>query len=862
MAEVGSGHLSSTQRRRSERVSKSLPVIVRGIDLLGQPFEERTSTLALNLHGCRYASKHHLPKNTWVTLEVPQAGPRRHVRARVAWIQRPHSVREFFQIAVELESAANIWGLTSPPTDWEMREAPAYLSAEALQEQEPRSDEAVVASAAPVDSTERSGLPMMDAYSDSAAPAQPIAEAAPVAESPLLRQWSAELDRQAAAAAEAAAARASEQIRRSMEDFEQFQSGLREQLTSQFADSQQELLTTLQAEFEHGFHETRDLLQELDRGAKGLRAESEAAQEATSRMAQSRLQMEAAEAARAHFQPEPPKEAPVMAETDLANWRQRLESEMAIAQGQWNELLQSSLDSSLGRLVEQLYGRSQELLRSAEQKITERFAELRQPLGQMHSEARETLSSVRSSLEEELGRARSSLTEIEHAASRLKEYSAQLEAASHDTLNELHRRLENILQSQTDEMSRRAEHLLAGVPQRLAPMIDSVSQQVVERTTAEIDSKLSPRLEHASELLRGLASREAETDESLRLHRERLRQLSENNLREAAAQTAATLGNLRDDFESARTEALAKWNEELEASSVRASHAAAESIGRSSEWFQQEARARLQVLIEQGLGTAAGTFEEKASEAARQFEARLDELASGRVGQIQQQLDVVATEITGRTRTQLEQAAEAAAASFGQVLGRISEQQVGNFTANTHGVLAERERELGRAAEQLLQNLEANGQMSLERFRAQMSSQLESSVADSRSAFAAEFVSALDGYRAERDAQQKSWNEELQRLSEEAAARHQERLQTAGDSWIVSSVRRLNEHGQDAVESIVRSADQSLRESCAKFFEALSDMLRDRPAASAAPVGFTPGPARSIEEAPAPHNELTNGANA
>ncbi len=99
----------STQRRRSERVSKSLPVVVRGVDLLGQPFEEKTSTLSFNLHGCRYSSRHHLPKNTWVTLEVPQSSGGRHVRARVAWIQRPHSTRDYFQVAVELESPANIW---------------------------------------------------------------------------------------------------------------------------------------------------------------------------------------------------------------------------------------------------------------------------------------------------------------------------------------------------------------------------------------------------------------------------------------------------------------------------------------------------------------------------------------------------------------------------------------------------------------------------------------------------------------------------------------------------------------------------------------------------------------------------------
>ena len=860
MAEVASVH-PGTQRRRSERISKSLPVIVRGIDLLGQPFEERTSTLALNLHGCRYASKHHLPKNTWVTLEVPDSAARRHVRARVAWIQRPHSVREFFQIAVELESPANIWNLASPPSNWETPETVAYPPAERAPEMEPRTEETVFASPTAGQFTERFVPDTPNAFPGSAPEAQSPLQAAPAADSPLLRQWTSELERQATSAADAAAARAADQIRRNMEEFEQLQANARERLTSQLAETQQEILATLKSEFDRGFEQTRDLLQDLDRSAQALRAESQAAQEATSRMAQSRLQIEAAEAARAQLQP---SVAPAATETDAIRWRERLESEMALAQTQWNELLQSSLDSSLGRLVEQLSGRSQELLRNVEQKISERFAELRQPLGQMYSEARETLNSVRSSLEEELGRARSSLTEIEHSAGRMKEYSAQLEAASHDTLNELHRRLENILQAQTDEMNRRAEHVLAGVLQRLAPALDSLSQQVVERTVAEMDSKLSPRIERASELLHGLASREAEADASLRLHRERLRQVSENNLREAAAQTAATLSNLRNDFEAARTEALARWNEELDASAVRASHTAAEAIGRSSEWFQQEARARLQVVVEQGLVSAAGDFEAKTAEAARQFEARLEQQSSGRIGQINEHLDGVASEVTGRARTQLELAAEAAAASFGQVLRRISEQQVENFTATSRQALSERERELGRAAEQLLQNLEASGQVSLDRFRGQMASQVESAVADGRTALAAESASALDGFRGERDAQLRNWSDDLRRLSEEAGAKHQDRLQNASDTWIVSSVRWLNEHGQDSIDSLLRSADQSLRESFAKLFAGLSEMFRERPAASAsaAPVGFAPPAAREIEDAPSPHNELASGANA
>jgi tetrahydromethanopterin S-methyltransferase subunit G len=854
----------STQRRRSERISQSLPLVVRGIDLLGQPFEERTSTLALNFHGCRYSSKHHLPKNTWVTLELPQEAERRNVRARVAWIQRPHSVREFFQIAVELESPANIWGIESPPADWQMAETPVRLPAGAPAERELPVDQGPEAGTlrSTIATFMESVAPhMTNAPGDSAfAPASPLApESAPVAENPLLGEWRAELERQASRAAETAAAQGGERIRQAIADLEKTLADAREMFSSQLTAKRDEFLGGLKSEVDEGMSQARELLYELDRKARELRAESEAAVESASRMAQARLQIEAAEAARAQQQQAGPSQETIAAESATASWRERLESEMAVAQAQWNELLQSSLDSSIERLVEHMSRRSQEVVRSAEQKMSERFSELREPLGQMSAEARETLSGLKSALEQEIARARSSLTEIEHSASRMKEYSAQLEAASHDSLNELHRRLENILEAQTDEMQRRVENLAAGVNQRLGPTLDSLGQQFGERTIADVESKIAPRIERVTELLRDLAAREVQAEESLRLHRERLRQVSENSQRETAAQMASTLASLRDDFESARKEALSKWSEELDAAGVRASHAAAESIGRSSEWFQQEARARLQVLVEQMLATAAGGFEEKTAEAARRFEARLEEQSTARVAQIHQQLDGVASELAGRARTEIGSAAEAAAASFGQVLHGISEREVEQFANKSRSAMAEREQDFEHFTHDAMRNLEMSAGTSLDRFRAQMASQLETSVAEGRGALAAEFASALDGYRAEREAHQKEWAASLGRLSDEAAGKYQERLQTTCDSWMVSSVRRLNEHGQNVIESLMRSADQSLRDSCSKVFEGLAAMLRDRTNAGGV-VGFVPPPSRDAGESPVPHQQSASSS--
>src|ERR1700751_1954632 len=91
---------SELRKRRSTRIVQAVPLQVTGVDALGRPFAERTSTLIINCHGCRYQSKHYVLKNMWVNLEVPhpeQGHPPRRVRGKVAWIQMPRTVRQMFQ---------------------------------------------------------------------------------------------------------------------------------------------------------------------------------------------------------------------------------------------------------------------------------------------------------------------------------------------------------------------------------------------------------------------------------------------------------------------------------------------------------------------------------------------------------------------------------------------------------------------------------------------------------------------------------------------------------------------------------------------------------------------------------------------
>jgi hypothetical protein len=109
------------EARRSTRIERSVPLIIFGQNRLGEPFVERTVSTSINLHGCRYPSRHDYGVGSWITLQVvglnvepkPPA-----MRARVRSVHTSQSPRELQQVGVELENPGNVWGIATPPQDW------------------------------------------------------------------------------------------------------------------------------------------------------------------------------------------------------------------------------------------------------------------------------------------------------------------------------------------------------------------------------------------------------------------------------------------------------------------------------------------------------------------------------------------------------------------------------------------------------------------------------------------------------------------------------------------------------------------------------------------------------------------------
>jgi hypothetical protein len=113
--------LSGLEGRRSTRIDRTVPLVVLGQTKTGLAFQEKTSTVSFNLHGCRYPSRHEYPIGASVGLRVLQPDGESIspvIRAFVKSVHPPASPRELFQVGVELESPANIWNVSPAPSDW------------------------------------------------------------------------------------------------------------------------------------------------------------------------------------------------------------------------------------------------------------------------------------------------------------------------------------------------------------------------------------------------------------------------------------------------------------------------------------------------------------------------------------------------------------------------------------------------------------------------------------------------------------------------------------------------------------------------------------------------------------------------
>ena len=619
MAEIVAHHNEELRKRRSTRIMQAVPLAVTGVDALGRPFTERTATLIINCHGCRYQSKHYVLKNMWVTLEVPhpEAGqPPRTVRGRVAWIQRPRTVRQLFQVALELETPGNTWGIAFPPPDWFASPEPRSVA---------RLPEATPEALAPEGpKTAEIHLPLTEPDSAGATPQDnlrvfPAPASATDASLQLARHMArlvADAKQQLQAAARDIAAQAVGAERRiSAEEWEQKLAAAHEQLAQQVAGAQQRIQEeseTRSRAAQHAAAEalqrelpgwiapqleqlTRELTQQIsDRGTAAreeqtqhvagvletLRAICQQADETAARL---RAQSEEAHASLAQRVTESTGALDAVArQSEVAagahrealaaaasQAQEQLQASIAVSQASWQSLLSQELAHAEARLRASAEAAAAEARQQAAAQLREQAAGISsqtlEDLARQTAASRDALAGAASEAEQRLAALHRSVQEsAERHAATANEAAAAAIAVAEQHLSGLR----GSLQDEAARQTAAARDALAGAATEAEQHLSGLRHDLQEQSqrlegTLSRASESSSQLEHFLARIdttqrQALAAFESQIDDVLTLHRNEMHRSSETLLEEINSR-------IHNTFEESCQRALAHFDEQVEA---------------------------------------------------------------------------------------------------------------------------------------------------------------------------------------------------------------------------------------------------------------------------------------------------------
>ncbi len=931
-----------SQKRRTTRIVQAVPLTVTGVDALGRPFQERTSSLIINCHGCRYQSKHYVLKNMWVTFEVPHNEPGREprsVRARVTWIQRPRTVRELFQIGVELEVPGNVWGIAFPPSDWfPFPDSPSNLEvaplpqkvepppvAEWVSEKAPKPQEAQLSEVPeapqelqeqgePEDNVRILPLPGVGAGAGDASMqmarqvARMVAEAKQQVESTVresantavaaeTRPLMAALQSQMKEAAEKSVAAAAaeyiertyqEQQKRVQQELESSVTAMRaewlRELDQRIADArlhadsqlaeiervrEADFGQQIQSQLQTAIEKLQNLGGNLNENAdhvrstiEQLRCDSAAAADNETRQWQELIAQRASDAQSrlAQLEQAAKRLEDQIAEVTIrseSGWRQLLDADVAAANARWNAKVESSFEEAARRTVERLTQSSEAAAKQVEHQLQERIGILGSAFSQVTAEAESKLAALRASISNEAAQGTATIAQMQQAVDQVKARRGELNALLQKTLEDWAQRSEAAVEAHSAELNHRAEAAVAGMAERLQPVLETAGNETIERLAGELNARLSPEIARAAEVMNKLALDREQSEKAIAEHQNRIWQISERSVQDSVVRTKELLARVEKDFvESARTTS-GKWFSELETKATETTHSTFEALFKSAEWYEKKVQTQMQTTLEKGLDQATATLREKAGDMSGLFASELDHYSRSYVEHAQNQIQENAREAAEHAGELMAEASTKATSNFTERVGQLGKENLELYASKTDIAFEQSAARMEAHAAQVRSKLENDTRAFALEYHRAISQHTEQSLMQGKEELTAHIESAKETLRLESQALDRQFQSSLQSFGAHAMDEHKQRLDNASNSWLLTTVTKLNQQSEGLIEQLAATTEKKLRTVCGNVFAEMGETLRQRLAAFSSPFAgplepatppATPNPAENKSE--------------
>jgi hypothetical protein len=885
---------SELRKRRSTRIVQAVPLVVTGVDALGRPFVERTSSLIVNCHGCRYQSKHYVLKNMWVTMEIPHpetGQPPVTVRGRVAWIQRPRTVRQLFQVALELEVSGNVWGIAFPPEDWFAVSVTGQVAPRTEAAPEPPQP---ASQTAETDIT----LTLHEAEASPAAGADkvrvfPSPGSTTDASLQLARQVArlvADAKQQIQAATREAASQAvSAERRLSFEQWEQKFAAGRAEIANETSQAIEKLqketsehsrtvhaaaAETLRNELPRWLAPqleqlTRDLTTRLAQEAATQRNEQEQklgsttetlrnvcqqAEESTARLKTQAEQAEAQMKARAEAATRALEEAATQKEvtatgqreallaaakeiqeqvsialsTARSTWHDQLASELEAAQVRWRTAVKSTLAEAQDRAAGGLNEHASGLISQLREEMERHAAAAREAVAGAAVESEQRIAALRDGLQAHSQQLEAALTRAGEVSEKLEHHSEQLETARQQAFGDFQSQLGDLATLQRNELHRESGAFFEDINARIRATFDEASREAVAQFDRQIEEMVQPHISQTEVAIHRLAGGRALLDAALTMQQDRIRNTADEAFAESLGRFRENLGSVEHLLQESSQTITGRNLTELEGKVVDLKHQVVEEIFKSAEWYEKKAQTQIQNQADRAVEQAANQMREKAGEISSVFAGELDHSSRNFVGHTQTQMEEVVRDAFERARALFADAADTTAAAFTDEVQRTGRQELDGFGDELRKSVVAAGAQMDAARAEFSQHVTTQQEDFLRRFQAAMGGALEAGIAEAQTRVQEGFGPLLDSWKAMTDAHQKEMESVYGQMGEHAAEQYKNRLENVSNQWMLATVASLDHQSRDMISGIAASAEEKLREACAQVFAGVGESLRER----------------------------------
>ena len=860
------------RKRRSTRIVQAVPLVVTGVDALGRPFAERTSTLIINCHGCRYQSKHYVLKNMWVNLEVPHPDPGkspRRVRGKVAWIQRPRTVRQLFQVALELDIPGNAWGIAFPPDDWfsfpeegpffPNAVAPADLTGSALPP---------VAGEAPLEPEPGTAAPdnlrvfptpgsatdasmqlarqvarlLAEAKQQIQAAARDAAAEAVAAERRLAtEQWEQkylafrdEVARETAHAvgsiqeesqtqARAAQAAAAEALKNELPrwlapQLEQLTHELTAHLAREGAaqrdqhekqlSSAQEILQTLCSQAEEVGSKLRKQAEIVE---SQVAAHLEEATRRTEEEAARKCEQSAAQPNETLNSAGDAERRVLAAQEEARNTlREQLAQDVEAAQARWQNEVESVLKAVQDHASEELKEYAEELQQELEEKGEKQAESLKQAFQSQVKQLEETLSRASATTE------------------KVEQHALRFETVQQQAVSGFQSQLDDVLSLHRNELHRRSETLFEEIHARIRHSFEMANSEALEKFEQQVQQMVAPHVTQVEQGIHRLAGGRSLLDAAMTMQQDRIRAAADEAFAESLGRFRESLGSVEQVLNQSAKAITARNLEDLESKSADLKHQVAGDMFKTAEWYEKKAQTQLQSLTEKAMEQAGHQLREKAAEVSELFANEMSNVSRSYATQSRQQMEEAVQGAFERIRVLFSEAADTTLAAFTDEIQRNARKELEGFTELLRRNEEESSRRIDSAPAEINQKLSTQQEEFLLRFRAAMTDAVSKGMAEAQEKAQEGFATLRESWQKISENNLADMRGAISKIHDESAELYRGRLENISNSWMVATVTTLDHQSREVVTKIAATAEDKLREASAEVFARFGDTLRER----------------------------------